>query len=125
MDLTRALMVALLVAALGLPACAGSMATAELYPEPRPWDLPIGIDEGLISSGWDGGHPVRLLAFFLYPAGIVADLLWNQPAYLIASQAPNLFGYTTQDEKFRQDYVLKHKHSWTAPQGPLGVIPGY
>lgn len=117
MVLTRTLMVVLLATALGLSACAGTTLSTEVYPAPRPGDLPVGIDEGLISRGWDGGHPFRLFAFILYPAGIVADLLWNQPTYMIASQAPELFGYTDQDEVYRQETLNKRKYSWTSPQG--------
>jgi hypothetical protein len=121
MILTRTtLMAALLVMALGLSACAGTTLSTEVYPTPRPVDLPVGIDEGLLYRGWDGGHPFRLFAFILNPAGIVADLLWNQPTYTIASQAPELFGYTNQDEAYRQEFVNKWKYSWTSPRGFMG-----
>src|SRR5438093_3614265 len=88
----------LMVAALSLTACAGPVRTTETYPTPMPLDLPVGIDEGLITPGWDGGHPLRLLAFVFHPVGVAADLVVSQPLYLLASQAPELFGYTVQDE---------------------------
>ena len=107
MYLTRSLMVLLLAAALGLSGCT----TTELYPTPRADDLPVGIDEGLITRDWDGGYPLRLFAFLLQPFGIAADLLWNQPSYMLASQDPELFGYTNQDEIYRQRFP-KYRYSW-------------
>ena len=112
MDLTRSLMVVLLATALGLSACAGGPLTStELYPTPRPSDLLIGLDEGLITRDWDGGHPLRLIAFILNPAGIVFDMFWNQPSYMLAAQAPETFGYTNQDELYRQRFS-RYRYSW-------------
>ena len=113
MHLTRSLLVVLLAATLGLSACAGgSMMATDSYHTPRAGDLPVGIDEGLITRDWDGGHPFRLFAFILNPAGIVADLIWNQPSYMLASQDPELFGYTNQDETYRQRFS-KYRYSWS------------
>ena len=113
MRLTRSLIVmAMLATALNLSACAGGPGlSSELYPSPRPGDLPVGIDEGLAYRDWDGGHPIRLLAFLVYPLGVLGDLLINQPMYIVASKAPDLFGYTNQDELFRQRH-LQYKYGW-------------
>jgi hypothetical protein len=102
-------MALLLAAGLGLSACA----TTAVYPTPRPGDLQVGTDEGLITRDWDGGHPLRLFAFLLNPVGIVADLLVNQPLYMLASQEPELFGYTNQDELYRQRFA-KMRYSWSS-----------
>jgi hypothetical protein len=107
MPLTRSLIVMVLLAvALSLSACAGGPGlSAELYPSPRPGDLPVGIDEGLVYRDWDGGHPLRIFAFLFHPLGILADLVINQPAYILASKAPDFFGYTVQDEVHRQRHI--------------------
>jgi hypothetical protein len=115
MKSTQYLVGLLIAAALGVAACAGPVRTTETYPTPMPLDLPVGIDEGLITPGWDGGYPLRLLAFVLHPVGVGADLLVSQPFYLLASQAPEVFGYTVQDEIYR-DTVLKYRYHWRAPE---------
>ena len=104
----------LMVAALGLGGCAGPVRSTETYPTPMPLDLPIGIDEGLITPGWDGGHPLRLFAFILHPIGVAADLLIAQPFYLLAGAAPEFFGYTVMDEIY-QDTTVKYKYHWREP----------
>lgn len=113
MPLTRSLFVMVLLAvALSLSACGGSPGlSAELYPSPRPGDLPMGIEEGLVYRDWDGGHPMRLLAFLVHPFGVLADLLINQPAYIVASKLPDVFGYTAQDEVHRQRH-LQYTFGW-------------
>ena len=113
MAFTRSLSVVLLAAALGLSACASTA----VYPPPRPGDLPVGLEEGLITRAWDGGHPLRLFAFLLNPVGIVADLLVNQPLYMLASQEPELFGYTDQDENYRQRFSTL-RYSWSSRSEP-------
>ncbi len=109
MILTRSLMAILLVTALGLSACAGI--SNDIYPTPRPQDLPVGLDEGLISRDWDGGFPLRWFAFLLNPFGVVGDLVLGQPFYLLAYQDPELFGYTPQDELYRRRFG-KYRYSW-------------
>jgi len=109
MILTRSLMAILLVTALGLSACAGI--SNDIYPTPRPQDLPVGLDEGLISRDWDGGFPLRWFAFLLNPIGVVGDLVLGQPFYLLAYQDPELFGYTPQDELYRRRFA-KYRYSW-------------
>lgn len=109
MLLTRSLMVILLVTALGLSACAGI--SNDIYPTPRSQDLPVGLEEGLISRDWDGGFPLRWIAFLLNPAGLLGDLVLGQPIYLLAYQEPELFGYTAQDELYRRRFG-KTKYSW-------------
>lgn len=105
MLLTRNLMAILLVAALGLSGCANSPGmSTDVYPAPRPQDLPVGIDEGLITRDWDGGFPLRWFAFLLNPLGIAGDLLINQPFYLLASQESEFWGYTNQDNLYRQRF---------------------
>ena len=113
MPFTRSLIVMVLLAtAISLSACAGGPGlSSELYPSPRPLDLPVGIDEGLVYRDWDGGNPLRLFAFLFYPFGVLGDLLINQPAYILASKAPDLFGYTNQDELHRQNQ-MKYKFGW-------------
>src|SRR2546425_8663841 len=56
MFLARGLTAVLLVIALSLSACAAF----DFYPSPRPNDLMVGQDEGLITRDWDGGEPVRV-----------------------------------------------------------------
>ncbi len=102
---TRNLMAILLVAVLGFSGCANAPGmSTDVYPTPRPQDLPIGIDEGLITRDWDGGHPLRWFAFLLNPLGVAGDLLVNQPLYLLFAQEPELWGYTNQDNLFRQRF---------------------
>lgn len=114
MRLSRHVVGILLIAVLALSGCAGPVRSTETYPTPMPLDLPIGIDEGLITPGWDGSFPLRLIAFILHPIGIGADLLIQQPFYLIASMAPEVFGYTTQDEVY-QDTTLRYRYHWRQP----------
>jgi hypothetical protein len=109
MILTRSLMAILLVTALGLSACAGI--SNDIYPTPRPQDLPVGLEEGLISRDYDGGNPLRWIAFLLNPFGVVGDLVFGQPIYLLAYQDPELFGYTPQDELYRRRFG-KYRYSW-------------
>jgi len=109
MILTRSLMAILLVTALGLSACAGI--SNDIYPTPRPQDLPVGLDEGLITRDWDGGYPLRWIAFLMNPLGVLGDLLLGQPIYLLAYQEPEFFGYTPQDELYRRRFG-KYKYSW-------------
>jgi hypothetical protein len=98
-------MAILLVVALGLSGCANSPGmSTDVYPTPRPQDLPTGIDEGLITRDWDGGYPLRWIAFLLNPAGVLADLVANQTLYLLAAQEPEIWGYTNQDNLFRQRF---------------------
>lgn len=105
MLLTRSLMAILLVAALGLSGCANATGmSTDVYPTPRPQDLPVGIDEGLITRDWDGGFPLRWAAFLMNPMGVFGDLLFNQPMYILMSQEPELFGYTNQDALYRQRF---------------------
>ncbi len=104
---TRSLMVALLVIAVGLTACSGM----DVYPPPRPIDLPVGLEEGLISRDWDGGHPMRYLAFLSNPVGVVLDLFVNQPLYMLFALDPELFGYTNQDELYRKNFS-RYRYSW-------------
>ncbi len=42
-------------------------------------------------------HPLRWMAFALYPAGVVVDYTVNRPLYTLGSVAPGLFGYTSED----------------------------
>ncbi|HZC68321.1 MAG TPA: hypothetical protein VE201_06870 [Nitrospirales bacterium] len=107
MFLTRCLMAILLVIALGLSACSA----IDVYPTPRPIDLTVGQDEGLISRDWDGGNPLRLIAFLLTPIGVVADVFLNQPLYNLFAMDPELFGYTNQDELYRRDF-RRYRYSW-------------
>lgn len=112
--MNRTVLILFLCATLGLSACAGSTMSTQDYPKPRLDDLPIGIEQGLISPGWDGGNPLRLVAFLVHPVGVAADLIINQPVYFLASQAPDLFGYTYQDAVYRES-VLKYRYHWLAP----------
>ena len=98
----------LLILALALSGCA--LAT-EVYPTPRPQDLPVGIDEGLIRPDWDGGHPLRYFAYLMNPLGVVGDLLINQPFYQLAALEPEFFGFTNQDELYRRSFQ-KQRYSW-------------
>jgi hypothetical protein len=110
MILTRSLMAILLVTALGLSACAGI--SNDIYPTPRPQDFPyIGMEEGLLYRDYEGGFPLRWIAFLLNPLGVVGDLVFGQPIYLLASQDPELFGYTAQDELFRRRFGT-YRYSW-------------
>ena len=111
MDFNRMLMIVALVAILAATGCAGSLSPTEPYPTPMPGDLPVGLDEGLIRPGWDGGHPLRLLAFFVHPLGVGADLLINQPIYFVASRVPEVFGYTVQDANYREA-ELRYRYHW-------------
>jgi hypothetical protein len=111
MDFTRSLAVVLLAMALGLSACAGPMMSTEVHPTPRTDDLPFGLEDGLISPGWGGGHPLRIMAFLVNPIGVLFDLGLNQPSYLLAIQEPELFGYTVHDENYRRE-LEKLKYNW-------------
>ena len=107
MFLTRSSMAVLIVIALSLSACAAF----DFYPSPRPIDLAVGQDEGLIYQDWDGGYPLRLVAFVLNPIGVVADLLFNQTLYNLFALDSELFGYTNQDELYRRDF-RRYRYSW-------------
>jgi hypothetical protein len=100
----------LTVAALGLGGCAGPV-RSDTFPTPMPLDLPNGIDSGLITPGWDGSYPLRLVAFILPPIGVGLDLLVQQPFYLAARLAPPVFGYTVQDEIY-QDTTVQYRYHW-------------
>jgi hypothetical protein len=98
-------MAILLVAAMGFSGCASAPGmSTDVYPTPRPQDLPVGIDEGLITRDWDGGYPLRWVAFLLNPLGIAAELLINQPLYLLTAQETEVWGYTNQDNLYRQRF---------------------
>jgi len=107
MFLARSLMAVLLVIALGLSACAA----IDFYPTPRPIDLAVGQDEGLITRDWDGGYPLRFVAFLFTPVGVAADLLINQTLYNLFALDSELFGYTNQDELYRRDF-RRYRYSW-------------
>jgi hypothetical protein len=107
MFLARSLSAVLLVMALNLSACAA----IDFYPAPRPIDLAVGQDEGLIYRAWDGGHPLRLMAFLFNPVGVAADLLFNQTMYNMFALDSELFGYTNQDEVYRRDF-RRYRYSW-------------
>lgn len=112
MVLMRSVMAILLVATMGVSGCANAPGmSTDVYPTPRPQDLPVGIDEGLIARDWDGGHPLRWFAFLLNPLGIAGDLIINQPLYLLFAQDPEFWGYTNQDNLFRQRFP-KSKYSY-------------
>ena len=100
----------LTVAALGVGGCAGPV-RSDTFPTPMPLDLPNGIDSGLITPGWDGSYPLRLVAFIIHPVGVALDLLVQQPFYLVAGLAPAVFGYTVQDEIY-QDTTVKYRYHW-------------
>ena len=101
----------LTVAVLGLGGCAGPVRSTDTFPTPMPLDLPNGIDTGLITPGWDGSFPIRLMAFIIHPVGVALDLLVQQPFYLVAALAPAVFGYTVQDEIY-QDTTVKYRYHW-------------
>ena len=107
MVLARSLTVVLMVIALGLSACAA----IDIYPSPRPIDLPVGLDEGLITRDWDGGHPWRIFAFFATPVGVLFDMALNQTLYNTFAMNPEFFGYTNQDELYRRDF-RRYRYSW-------------
>ncbi len=112
MLLTRSLRAILLVTALGLSGCANSPGmSTDVYPTPRPQDLPIGIEDGLIARDWDGGFPLRWFAFLLNPLGIAGDLIINQPMYLLTAQEAEFWGYTNQDNLYRQRFP-KYQYSY-------------
>ena len=112
MLLTRSLRAILLVAALGLSGCANAPGmSTDVYPTPRPQDLSVGLDEGLYWRDWDGGYPLRWFAFLLNPLGIAGDLIVNQPLYLLFAQEPEFWGYTNQDNLFRQRFP-KYQYSY-------------
>ncbi len=46
-------------------------------------------------------HPLRLVAFFAHPAGVVMDYTLNRSVYDLASLSPMLFGYTAEDATLR------------------------
>lgn len=50
----------------------------------------------------DYGHPLRLVGFILYPIGLALDYLIVRPFYLIGREAPEVFGYTREDERAYQ-----------------------
>ena len=104
----------LMVAAFSLVGCAGPVRSSETYPTPMPLDLPVGIDEGLITPGWDGSFPLRLLAFIIHPIGVGLDLIVQQPMYLLASAAPAVFGYTYMDEVY-QETTVPYRYHWRGP----------
>jgi len=97
---TRSLMAALLVLALGLSACSGM----DVYPTPRPIDLPVGLEEGLIYRDWDGGHPMRLVAFLSNPIGVVFDLFVQERQTVDRSQGGLGLGLTLGPDQKQADH---------------------
>src|SRR5437870_13888553 len=107
MFLARSLMAVLLVIALGLSACAA----IDFYPTPRPIDLAVGQDEGLITRDWDGGYPLRIVAFLLTPVGVAAALLINQTMYNLSALDSALFAYTDHAALSRRCFGL-YRYRW-------------
>ena len=107
MVLARSLTAVLIVLALSLSACAA----LDIYPSPRPIDLSVGLDEGLITRDWDGGHPMRILALLANPVGVLFDMAVNQTLYNTFALNPEFFGYTNQDELYRRDF-RRYRYSW-------------
>ena len=50
-------------------------------------------------------HPLRWAAFVIHPFGVVGDYLVNRPLYFIASLAPGIFGYTSEDAMISEQRV--------------------
>jgi hypothetical protein len=46
-------------------------------------------------------HPLRHVAFFAHPAGVMIDYIFNRSMYDLASLSPTLFGYTAEDATLR------------------------
>ncbi len=42
-------------------------------------------------------HPLRWVGFVLNPPGVALDYFLNRPLYFVASLAPGVFGYTSED----------------------------
>lgn len=88
----RYLMAGLLLGLVLSGGCAGKQKTVDLYPaeSAQRADTP--------ANATSFGHPFRLVAFVLHPVGVLLDYVVVRPVYYVASLAPSLFGYTSEDE---------------------------
>ena len=59
-------------------------ATAQVYSSPR---AQAAVED----------NPWRWLGFVMHPFGVFFDYAVNRPFYTLASEAPYLFGYTSED----------------------------
>ena len=59
-----------------------------------------GDVDQVMSSGTFHDHTLRLIGYVLHPMGVLLDYALIRSAYLAASQAPTVFGYTVEDAAF-------------------------
>jgi hypothetical protein len=72
----------------------GYNAPASIYSVMDPTSL-VYTDVAAGSAAYD--NPWRWAGFLLHPAGVAMDYAVNRPMYKVPSQAPYLFGYTSED----------------------------
>jgi len=72
----------------------GYNAPASIYSVMDPTSL-VYTDVAAGSAAYD--NPWRWAGFLLHPAGVAMDRVVNRPMYKVPSQAPYLFGYTSED----------------------------
>lgn len=87
------LLVLMVVFALFLSACATTQGRSISQAETRE------VNAGAL------GHPFRLAAFAMHPAGVVVDYVAFRPLMTFFSLFPWLFGYTPQDAEWYARHV--------------------
>lgn len=68
--------------------------------------IAIGVSPGARADGYDSeraGHPIRIAAYLLHPAGVILDLLIFRPAYWVAQWRP--IGYLVGMERRPEDLL--------------------
>ena len=88
-----------LLALVSLTGCATSRQQPQSHETGTAWPLDsvsyLYSSSAAVSPIHD--HPLSWFAFALHPAGVMIDYGVNRPLYSVASTAPVLFGFTTED----------------------------
>jgi hypothetical protein len=72
----------------------GYTAPASIYSVMDPTSL---VYTDVVAGAAPSDNPWRWTGFLLHPAGVVLDYGLNRPFYVLPSQIPYLFGYTSED----------------------------
>lgn len=88
-----------LTVALGAGGCAGSREMTSVQPMSTysSMDATALVYTDPAALAPTGDHPLRWLAFLGHPVGNLMDYAINRPFRALASSAPGLFGYTSED----------------------------
>jgi hypothetical protein len=92
--LKRPTVVVLMIALLHFGGCAGKQKVQTADPSGEASQVAVSEEHGGPTSH---GHPFRLIAFVVHPVGVLIDYVVVRPIYWVASLAPGVFGYTSED----------------------------